>query len=60
MLVLGGDFLLLPSLVAQAPSVVTAALFPHFNPAGERLDTRLPPPQHGHLLISTDIWPVHG
>ncbi len=53
-------FLVIPSLVADAPSVAGAALFPHFNHAGESLDTRLMSPQHGHLLISTNIWPVHG
>lgn len=53
-------FLLVPSLIADAPSVAGAALFPHLNHAGKSLDTRLVSPQHGHLLVSTNIWPVHG
>lgn len=53
-------FLLLPSLVAHTPSVAVAALFPHLNHAGKSLDTRLTAPQHGHLLVSTNIWPMHG
>lgn len=52
-------FSLLPSLVAHTPSMAGAALFPHFNHAGKSLDTRLTAPQHGHLLVSTNIWPVH-
>ena len=55
-----GYFLPLPSLVAHTPSVAGAALFPHLNHAGKSLDTRLTPPQHGHLLVSTNIWPVSG
>lgn len=50
----------LPPLVSHTPSVVGAALFPHFDHAGKSLDTRLTGPQHGHLLVCTNIWPVHG
>lgn len=50
--------LLLPPLIAHTPSVAGAALFPHLNYARKSLDTRLTSPQYGHLLFSTNIWPV--
>lgn len=51
--------LLSPPLVAHTPSVACAALLPHLHHAGKSLNTRLTGPQHGHLLVSTNIWPVH-
>ena len=52
--------LVLPSLVAHTPSVAFAALLPHLHHAGNSLHARLMAPQHRHLLVSADIWPVHG
>ncbi len=46
-----------PPLVAHAPRLSRASLFPSFNHPREALDTRLRPGHKLHLLLSTHIWP---
>lgn len=49
----------LPPLNTHTPFVACASLLPHLHHAGKSLDARLTAPYHGHLLVSTNIWPGH-